>query len=1092
MVVSRGFWPTSDFAAERKRFKDRYRRFRPALVVISAPSGYGKSVLAGQLGEVGFAHRLWIDLAGQAADSTGLLEAVAPVLLDHEALGCSELGLVPGLDYSEILSAVASSLSELSDGPVLLVLDGLHQLADLRLVGELSSMLVRLCGRASGVVVTTREVLDYTTSGAIEMWTLSASDLLLDSEEAKRLVSWSVGDTPSDDTLAALVDASGGHAATLSIMTRHVSLTGSQSVGVGLTQDLRAYLLNVARASLSNRQLDVLAAVAMLASGTTDDLEIVAGANCGKDLLILSETIPLVRVFSDEDGGVHFQIHELAAEPFSSPEFVTALEQGASVAAMALKHLRVNANHDRLLSMAKRWSTPEEYAALVEDVAHDLLLLGRTRLLRQALSGIPVSIVASRPRLLLVRGRLERLAGDSAAARRSASAAYEVCRYGDDAELTVESRLLLARTMLDTGDYEGICTTLNHMAADGECMREPRLACLCNSYLSIALAQSGDIDGARMHSAVMIENSRHDSISSEVRAHATLCYLWLLGPHQGDWAETLPSLEAIRADARVSVGTRVQSTSNLAWSLVQTGRLSRALGLLVAADEMATDAGISWIAHNIAGTRSVALLGLGKNAEAEQEHARAVQGCLDTSDAMSTVWSKLTAAVLLRVRGKHDESMNAAEEALAIATSDSAAISGTWAAWARTEVAASFLAIGDECAAEGILGTAPLEAAARHNTLRASLIGAEIRRRRAEESFEARVEMLRIHKDYILSESANWELAMYIRTFPGLLGVVAAAVGVDKLPTHMLRMIMPEHARAALPLARDVLDADDWKTLAARLLGDDGAGTLELALVGEPKVRVRLFGGLEVTTPDGVVPDRAWKKRKARLLFMMLVTKQGRDVPRDILLECLWPDMTEESARNNFYVIWSTMKRALAPAGRGAPCPYVEHVGGICRIVRPLVRSDLDDFDQTMAEFEEAEAGSNLDVALAKVRRLREIYRADLLPSEIYDDWFRPIRDRYRVHFGNAMLRISRMCRDAGDLEHAVEYVRAGLEYDPWREDLYQAAIRYQIDIGQRSGAVDMFMACRAKLSEDLGLDPSVETRKLYEEVLAMEDSPER
>ncbi|MHB8966419.1 MAG: AfsR/SARP family transcriptional regulator, partial [Coriobacteriia bacterium] len=63
----------------------------------------------------------------------------------------------------------------------------------------------------------------------------------------------------------------------------------------------------------------------------------------------------------------------------------------------------------------------------------------------------------------------------------------------------------------------------------------------------------------------------------------------------------------------------------------------------------------------------------------------------------------------------------------------------------------------------------------------------------------------------------------------------------------------------------------------------------------------------------------------------------------------------------------------------------------------------------------------------------------------------------------------------------------AALAQDWWREDLYQAALRYQIMAGQRSGAIETYLTCRSRLSEDLGLDPSMETQKLYEQILAME-----
>jgi DNA-binding SARP family transcriptional activator len=86
------------------------------------------------------------------------------------------------------------------------------------------------------------------------------------------------------------------------------------------------------------------------------------------------------------------------------------------------------------------------------------------------------------------------------------------------------------------------------------------------------------------------------------------------------------------------------------------------------------------------------------------------------------------------------------------------------------------------------------------------------------------------------------------------------------------------------------------------------------------------------------------------------------------------------------------------------------------------------------------------------------------------------------------MVRGGALLEAEGDIKGALHLVRRALAHDAWREDLYQAAMRYQIEVGQRSAAVDTFMACKGKLAEDLGLDPSAATRRLYDQILAMED----
>jgi DNA-binding SARP family transcriptional activator len=239
------------------------------------------------------------------------------------------------------------------------------------------------------------------------------------------------------------------------------------------------------------------------------------------------------------------------------------------------------------------------------------------------------------------------------------------------------------------------------------------------------------------------------------------------------------------------------------------------------------------------------------------------------------------------------------------------------------------------------------------------------------------------------------------------------------------------------------------------------------------------------------VRERDWRKRKARLLFAMLATRQGRDVPRDQVVDHLWPEMDEDRARNNFYVAWSTMKSVLGGASeKGKPSPYVECVGGVCRTVRDTVRSDIDEFEEALFAAREAESDARPKDALSAYECVANLYRGDLLPGDVYDDWFSSRRDHYRAEFVDAMLRASQLLIDAADPGNALMYLRRAIHSDPVREDLYQRALRCQIAVGQRSSAIDTYRQCRGKLSEELGLDPSGETRQLYDQILAMEDRP--
>jgi DNA-binding SARP family transcriptional activator len=331
---------------------------------------------------------------------------------------------------------------------------------------------------------------------------------------------------------------------------------------------------------------------------------------------------------------------------------------------------------------------------------------------------------------------------------------------------------------------------------------------------------------------------------------------------------------------------------------------------------------------------------------------------------------------------------------------------------------------------------------------------------------------------------------MYSRAFPDLLSMIAAAVGSADLPIHMIRMIPPENAERTLRASRTYLDSAEWAILGSRLLGEDQFDAF-VERKGRPICRVRMFGGLEVKVGDRPVRERDWKKRKARTVFAMLVLNRGQEISRDQLLDHVWPDLPEDRAKNNFYVAWSSMKGALMGAeSKAGPCPYIDGTAGRCRIIRDALRSDIDEFEELLAAGREGDTAGDGDKAIASYERLSAVYRGELLPGDLYDDWFAPLRDRYRFDFVAAMLRLVELYLERDDPCSALVFARRALGVDPTREDLYQATLRCQIAAGQRSAAVETFVQCKTQLAEELGLDPSAETVALYQQILVMEDVP--
>lgn len=73
---------------------------------------------------------------------------------------------------------------------------------------------------------------------------------------------------------------------------------------------------------------------------------------------------------------------------------------------------------------------------------------------------------------------------------------------------------------------------------------------------------------------------------------------------------------------------------------------------------------------------------------------------------------------------------------------------------------------------------------------------------------------------------------------------------------------------------------------------------------------------------------------------------------------------------------------------------------------------------------------------------------------------------------------------EAGEVRQGLWFARAALSRDKSREDAYAAVMRAQIASLQRSAALETYFSCRKFLSNDLGIDPSAETMRLYHSII--------
>jgi DNA-binding SARP family transcriptional activator len=224
---------------------------------------------------------------------------------------------------------------------------------------------------------------------------------------------------------------------------------------------------------------------------------------------------------------------------------------------------------------------------------------------------------------------------------------------------------------------------------------------------------------------------------------------------------------------------------------------------------------------------------------------------------------------------------------------------------------------------------------------------------------------------------------------------------------------------------------------------------------------VRVLGGFRVAIDDRVIPDDAWRHRRASDLLKLLALAPAHRLHREQLMDALWPDLGAETAGAN-------LRKAVHFARRAIGSDQAIVTDGTTVALWPTgeLSVDLDDFEAAANAAAGSKEASTLEAALA-------LYGGELLPGDLYASWTSVVRDRARLAF-------LRLLRASNQWERL-------LEADPADEEAHRRIMRGHLEEGNRQAAIRQFERLRIALREELGVSPDAASIELYEEVLVME-----
>jgi len=244
-------------------------------------------------------------------------------------------------------------------------------------------------------------------------------------------------------------------------------------------------------------------------------------------------------------------------------------------------------------------------------------------------------------------------------------------------------------------------------------------------------------------------------------------------------------------------------------------------------------------------------------------------------------------------------------------------------------------------------------------------------------------------------------------------------------------------------------------------------------------LEVRLLGGFEVKRDDKpvLIPSRP-----AQSLFAYLILSAGPVHRREKVAGLLWPDSTEENARNYLRNgLWKLRKAIEKGSSKTSAVSYIltDDINVSFNPEAPytLDAARIEDVDMDCASAEEL-----MDVL--------SLYKGELLPG-FYDEWIVLEREHLQAIFDQKMECLLEHLQEEARWGDTLEWGERWISFGQRPEAAYRFLMRAHATRGDMSRVAATFERCTKSL-EEFGVEPSEQTRVLYEDLKSGKEKIEK
>jgi len=252
-----------------------------------------------------------------------------------------------------------------------------------------------------------------------------------------------------------------------------------------------------------------------------------------------------------------------------------------------------------------------------------------------------------------------------------------------------------------------------------------------------------------------------------------------------------------------------------------------------------------------------------------------------------------------------------------------------------------------------------------------------------------------------------------------------------------------------------------------------------------PRLWIQTLGALQVFRGDSHMKETEWDRIQPKKLLEAIISYGGRSIPKEILIDELWPEESPGAAEKNFKTTLQRLRKSLEPSiHKDFTSSYVHLHDNFVHLDAELCQVDVELFLSLLRMAEEKEKKGEAKTALSLYAEAMEIYKGDFLPEELYAPWADKKREELKRKFIELLNRMAHLYEKQGAVKKAIDCYQKVIQEDPLLEESYQKLMTFYSSKGMYSDALKIYEACKKALKTELKSKPDSTTSAIYKKVL--------